>query len=142
MSGMPIRSIKKFYTLLFSGKISESEKTLEYIKKRLGEENPYYSALYGIYYSYVNDDLDSYIFKLWERYSSGVDKRALEKEIKRMIDESYDPPKNFLQAWVDLVDMIDQLPTPHKIGKKEPKRLEGLIEEAEVEAVEKIGEEV
>lgn len=132
MNDMPTKSIKKFYTLLFSGKISESEKTLEYIKRKLGEENPYYNALYGIYYSYVNDDLDSYVFKLWERYLNGVDKKTLQSEIQKLIDESYEPPNSFLQAWIDLVNIIDQLPTPHKIEKKEAKPIEESIEETEI----------
>ena len=132
MNDMPTKSIKKFYTLLFSGKISESEKTLEYIKRKLGEDNPYYNALYGIYYSYVNDDVDSYIFKLWERYLNGVDKKTLQSEIQKLIDESYEPPNSFLQAWIDLVNIIDQLPTPHKIEKKEAKPIEESIEETEI----------
>lgn len=128
MSEMPRKSIKKFYTLLFSGKISESEKTLEYIKKKLGDQNPYYQALYGIYYSYVNDDVDSYIFRLWERYVDGVDKKTLKAEIQKLLEESYNPPTEFLQAWLDLVDIMDQLSQPHKIEKKESKPEESFEE--------------
>jgi len=136
MSEISTRTIKKFYTLLFSGKISDSEKTLEYIRKKLGEENPYYNALYGIYYSYVNDDVDSYIFKLWERYLNGVDKKTLYDEVNRLIDQSYNPPTDFLKAWLDLINVIDQLPEPHKIEKKESKPEEGIAGEEVTEEIE------
>jgi len=126
------RTIKKFYTLLFNGKISESEKTLDYIRKKIGDQSPYYNALYGIYYSYVNDDVDSYIFKLWERYLNGVDKKTLYEEVERLIKESYNPPAGFLEAWLDLISMIDQLPVPHKIEKKESKLEEEVNGEVEV----------
>ncbi|MEM3113832.1 MAG: hypothetical protein QXY72_01645, partial [Nitrososphaerota archaeon] len=107
MSEMPIKSVRKFYALLFSGKISESEKSLEYIRKKIGDHNPYYKALYGIYYSYVNDDRDSYIFKLWERYLDGVDRETLKNEMKKLLEESYNPPREFLQTWLDLVNIMD-----------------------------------
>jgi hypothetical protein len=132
MSMVSTKSIKKFYTLLFSGKISESEKTLEYIRKKIGDQNPYYNALYGIYYSYVNDDVDSYIFKLWERYLNGADKKTLYEEVERLIEGSYNPPADFLQAWLDLISMIDQLPVPHKIEKKESRSEEEVAGEVEV----------
>ncbi|MEN2975060.1 MAG: hypothetical protein ABDH32_05725 [Candidatus Caldarchaeales archaeon] len=118
MSERPLKTVKKFYSLLFSGKISEAERKLENIKKKIGEDD-YYKALYGIYYSYVNDDRDSYIFKLWERYLNGLDKKMLIDEIKKFVGDLYDPPKTFLQAWLDLISMIDQLPTPHKIERRD-----------------------
>lgn len=136
MSEMPTKSIRKFYTLLFSGRISESEKTLEYIKKKIGDRNPYYNALYGIYYSYVNDDIDSYIFRLWERYVDGVDKNTLKNEVKKLLEESYNPPREFLQAWLDLVNMMDQLPTPHKIEKRGSKPEESSEQTGSVEELE------
>jgi|GEM_PF-441744 hypothetical protein len=132
MSEISTRTIKKFYTLLFSGKISESEKTLLYIRKKIGDQSPYYNALYGIYYSYVNDDVDSYIFKLWERYLNGVDKKTLYEEVERLIEGSYNPPAGFLEAWLDLISMIDQLPVPHKIEKRESKSEGGITGEVEV----------
>ncbi|MCS7125313.1 MAG: hypothetical protein NZ929_00140 [Aigarchaeota archaeon] len=133
MSERPLKSVKKFFSLLFSGKISDAERSLEYIKKKIGEDD-YYKALYGIYYSYINDDRDSYVFKMWEKYLDGIDKKTLYNEIKRFMGELYDPPSRFLQAWLDLISMIDQLPKPHKIQKKveEPashEDLEEIIEE-------------
>ncbi|MCF8885279.1 MAG: hypothetical protein QXK95_04955 [Nitrososphaerota archaeon] len=119
MSEIPLKSVKKFYTLLFSGKISDAEKSLDYIKKKLGENSGYYRALYGIYYSYVNDDRDSYVFRLWERHLDGTDKNTLYNELKNLMDNAQQPPVEFIKTWLDLISMIDQLPIPHKLRKEE-----------------------
>jgi len=113
------RALKNFFTLLFSGKLSKAENSLEGIRKRykLGKDDPYYKALYGIYYTYTSDDRDSFIFKLWERYLNGEKKNALRRSFKEILEKSYDPPRRFIKAWLDLIDMLDILPRPHKIKK-------------------------
>ena len=110
------RALRNFLTLLFSGKLSKAEESLRRLRKRL-EDDGYYKALYGIYYAYISDDRDSYLFQLWRRYMNGAKKEELKKYFKELLKEAYDPPKGFLQAWLDMIDMIDSLPTPHKIAK-------------------------
>ena len=113
------RAVKNFFTLLFSGKLSKAEETLKRIKKRLDQEDEgYYKALYGIYYAYISDDRDSYLFQLWRKYLDGKDKSMLKRSFTELLKASYDPPKGFIQAWLDLIDMLDSLPTPHKLEKK------------------------
>ena len=113
------RVIKNFFTLLFSGKLSKAERALERIRKRyrFSEDDGYYRALYGIYYSYVSDDRNSYVFKVWERFLSGESKRSIEKSFRELLRDLYDPPSDFIQAWIDFIKMLDKLPTPHKFKK-------------------------
>lgn len=114
------RMVQKFFTLLFSGKLSEAERTLQRIKKRykLDDGNGYYLALYGIYYAYVNDDRESYIFRLWERFLGGESERSLAKSFKELLKTMYQPPDDFLQAWLDLIGILDKLPAPHRIRRE------------------------
>ena len=111
--------VKNFFTLLFSGKISKAEEALKRIRKRykLGEDDPYYKALYGIYYAYTTDDRDSFIYKLWNRYLNGEKKSSLKKHFKDILEKAYNPPERFIRAWLDLIDLLDSLPKPHKIKK-------------------------
>ena len=119
MSKSGKRIVKNFFSLLFSGRLSKAEETLNRIKKRLDQEDEgYYKALYGIYYAYVSDDRDSYLFQLWRKYLDGEDKSMLKRSFTELLKASYDPPKGFIQAWLDLIDMMDSLPTPHKLEKK------------------------
>jgi len=113
------RVVKNFFTLLFSGKISKAEESLRRIRRRykLGEDDPYYKALYGIYYAYTTDDRDSFVYKLWDRYLNGEKKGSLKKHFKDVLQEAYNPPERFLKAWLDLIDLLDSLPKPHRIKK-------------------------
>jgi len=113
------QAVKNFFTLLFSGKISKAEEALKRIRRRykLGESDPYYKALYGIYYAYTTDDRDSFIYKLWNRYLNGEKKSSLKKHFKDILEKAYNPPERFIRAWLDLIDLLDSLPKPHKIKK-------------------------
>ena len=118
--GTPTKqAVKNFFTLLFSGKISKAEGSLKRIRKRyrLGEDDPYYKALYGIYYAYTTDDRDSFIYKLWNRYLNGEKKSSLKKHFKDILEKAHNPPERFIRAWLDLIDLLDSLPKPHKIKK-------------------------
>lgn len=128
MSEPQKRAVKKFFNLLFSGRISEAERALTRIKRKLGEEDGYYRALYGIYYAYVNDDRDSYVFKLWERFLEGESKRSIAEGLRELMGEMQEPPRGFLQAWLDLVSFLDKLPTPHKLEKELAKQEEASQE--------------
>jgi hypothetical protein len=114
MSWQAGRAVKNFFTLLFSGKISKAEDSLNRLEKKLGN-NGYYKALHGIYYAYVTDDRDSFIFQLWKRYLGGEDKAKLKEMFTDLLKEAYDPPKDFIQAWINLIDVIDSLPVPKRL---------------------------
>ncbi|RLI45312.1 hypothetical protein DRO64_02720, partial [Candidatus Bathyarchaeota archaeon] len=88
------RAVKNFLTLLFSGRLSKAEKALERIRKRyrLSEDDGYYRALYGIYYSYVSDDRNSYVFKVWVRFLNGERKRSVERALQVILRDLYKPP--------------------------------------------------
>ena len=113
------QAVKNFLTLLFSGRLSKAEKALERIRKRykLSEDDRYYRALYGIYYSYVSDDRNSYVFKVWERFLNGESKRSIERSFRELLRDLYNPPSDFIQAWIDFIRMLDKLPTPHKFKR-------------------------
>ena len=113
------RAVKNFLTLLFSGRLSKAEKALERIRKRyrLSGDDGYYRALYGIYYSYVSDDRNSYVFKVWERFLNGESKRSIERSFRELLRDLYNPPSDFIQAWIDFIRMLDKLPTPHKFKR-------------------------
>lgn len=114
------QALKNFYGALFSGKLSKAEEILKRIRKRynLSNDNGYYKALYGIYYVYTSDDRDSYLFNLLEKYfDKGEDKDSLKKSLKEMLEKAYSPPSDFIKAWLDLIDLLDSLPRPHKLGK-------------------------
>ena len=113
------RVIKNFFTLLFSGKLSKAERALQRIRKRyrFSEDDGYNRALYGIYYSYVSDDRNSYVFKVWERFLSGESKRSIERSFRELLRDLYDPPSDFIQAWIDFIRLLDKLPTPHKFKR-------------------------
>jgi len=121
------QAVKNFFTLLFSGKLSKAEEALDRIRRRykLSENDGYYKALYGIYYSYISDDRDSYIFELWRRYLAGEKKEDLKAAFKELLEGSLEPPRGFIQAWLDLIDIIDSLPTPHKLEKQSKQAGEG-----------------
>ncbi len=113
------QAVKNFFTLLFSGKLSKAEEALKRIQKRYGlkESDGYYKALYGIYYAYISDDRDSFLFHLWKRYLAGEKKEELKAKFKDLLEKAYSPPEDFIQAWLDLISMMDSLPTPHKFEK-------------------------
>ena len=113
------QAVKNFLTLLFSGRLSKAEKALERIRKRykLSEDDRYYRALYGIYYSYVSDDRNSYVFKVWERFLNGESKRSIERSFRELLRDLYNPPSDFIQAWIDFIRLLDKLPTPHKFKR-------------------------
>ncbi len=125
MSQPSSKILRNFFTLLFSGKLSKAEEALGKLEKRLGN-NSYYKALYGVYYAYITDDRDSFLFQLWKRYLNGEDKAKLKELFTGLLKEAYDPPKDFIQAWVDLIDMMNSLPVPHKLAREyEAGKVEG-----------------
>ncbi|MCS7132451.1 MAG: hypothetical protein N3F65_00410 [Nitrososphaeria archaeon] len=110
--------LKNFYGALFSGKLSKAEEILKRIQKRYNfkDGDGYYKALYGIYYVYLSDDRDSYLFNLLRKYfEGGESKESLKKSLKELLETSHEPPSDFINAWLDLIDLLDSLPKPHKL---------------------------
>ncbi len=115
------KMIKTFYITLFSGKISEAEKVLEKIKKNLSDENDtgYYNALYGIYYAYINDDFESFVYKIWVDERLKKHRRKLAEEFEKKAKLPFTTNPGFYRAWSDFLNMLHELPVPHKIPRGE-----------------------
>lgn len=113
-------AFRKFLATLFSGKISDAEKMLESLKKKLEkeEEKGYYEAIYGIYYSYVNDDMESLVFKLWTDDFIKRSKDRIVEELKDRSSSKFSELPGYYKAWIDFIEMMDKLPTPHKLVKE------------------------
>lgn len=112
--------IKNFYEKLFSGKISEAENILLNIEKNIKAENiferEYLNALHGIFNVYSNWDEDSFLI----RFLKNEEKKKI--EIIKLIKEICKNPINnekdgFYEAWIDLLKMLPELPTPHRFEK-------------------------
>jgi len=117
----PDKTVKKFFVMLFSGKISEAEKILERLKKSLSDEKEkgYYDALYGIYYAYVNDDYESFVYKLWTNQDFRKQRKKLAEEFRKMAESPFTINPSFYRAWSDFLNMLPELPQPHKLSQKE-----------------------
>lgn len=117
----PNKMVKKFFVALFSGKISEAEKMLEKLKKSLSDDNDsgYYDALYGIYYAYVNDDLESFVYKVWMNQDMKKQRKKLAEEFERKANSPFTINPGFYRAWSEFLKMLSELPLPHKISQKE-----------------------
>lgn len=119
--------IKDFYEKLFNGKISEAESILLNIEKSIkiedNFEKEYLNALRGIFHVYSNWDGDSFLV----RFLKNEKRKRL--EIIKIIKEIYKNPVNnekdgFYEAWIDLLKMLPELPTPHRIEKTQTSNVE------------------
>ncbi|MCS7135989.1 MAG: hypothetical protein RMJ14_00085 [Nitrososphaerota archaeon] len=124
------KMIKAFYVALFSGKISEAEKLLERIKKNLSDENDagYHDALYGIYYAYVNDDTESFVYKIWTDENLKKHRKKLAEEFEKKAKLLFTTNPGFYRAWSDFLNMLHELPVPHKMLQKQSSQ-EDVMEE-------------
>lgn len=108
---------KKFLEALFSGKITESEKILENLAKRHNseEDRRYLLALKGIFYSYVNDDYDALIFKLFKEDNLKKFRKETLEHMERLANRPVVGHDPYFRAWIDVINLLDELPTPHKL---------------------------
>lgn len=109
--------MKKYYTNLFDGKIAEAERTLQRISAdaKTEEEKNYAEALQGIHYAYSTADEEAFITRLF-RSEENLRKR---KRFMESLTQAASRPmvgsrKGFYDAWVDLLSMARDLPTPHR----------------------------
>lgn len=122
---MPLASgkeyLRKVLSLLFSGRISDAERVLGNLKKKLDKEegDGYYDAIYGIYYSYVNDDAETLTFKLWTDEFIRKNRKRVVEEFRAKSKSRFSELPGFYKAWADLVEILNKLPKPHKLVKDE-----------------------
>ncbi len=127
------KDTQKFLQALFSGHITESEKILEKLARKYKEpeDAQYLHALQGIFYSYVNDDYDSLIFRIFTRRDMRESRREIQKYLEKMASRPIVGNDPYFKAWADVLALLDKLPHPHKI--KPPEEKEKVIEEQEEE---------
>jgi hypothetical protein len=122
--------VKDFYKKLFNGKISEAESILLNIEKSIkiedNFEKEYLNALRGIFYVYSNWDEDSFLVRFFEN------EKRKRLEIIKIFKEIYKNPINnekdgFYEAWIDLLKMLPELPTPHRIEKTQNSNVEQAV---------------
>jgi hypothetical protein len=122
--------VKDFYKKLFNGKISEAESILLNIEKSIkiedNFEKEYLNALRGIFYVYSNWDEDSFLVRFFEN------EKRKRLEIIKIFKEIYKNPINnekdgFYEAWIDLLKMLSELPTPHRIEKTQNSNVEQAV---------------
>lgn len=112
--------VLKFVKTLFEGRISDAEKMLMNLKKKMKDdvEKRIYLALYGLFFSYTSEDTDSIIFKL---YTSG-DPVSQASRILKVIKETSSPVLGehdpYVEVWSIILSNIDKIPTPHKLKQQ------------------------
>ncbi len=129
------RQVVRFLQLLFDGKISDAERAIENLAKRLKgtELKGHATAIRGIFLSYTTDDKASVLYRI---YSSDDPKRELQQYLKAMreadasIDDSRSP---VVEVWEAVLRNFDRLPVPHKFRPSQEGRQQTLDQE-EVEA--------
>lgn len=120
---MPItkRRVKKYLTNLFDGKIAEAERILQRIAAdaQTEEEKNYIEALQGIHYAYSTADEEAFVTRL---FSSEENLRKRKRFIESITQAANRPMvstrKGFYYAWIDLLSMVRDLPTPHRFRKE------------------------
>jgi len=122
--------VKDFYKKLFNGKISEAESILLNIEKSIkiedNFEKEYLNALRGIFYVYSNWDEDSFLVRFFEN------EKRKRLDIIKIFKEIYKNPINnekdgFYEAWIDLLKMLPELPTPHRLEKTQNLNVEQAV---------------
>jgi len=122
--------VKDFYKKLFNGKISEAESILLNIEKSIkiedNFEKEYLNALRGIFYVYSNWDEDSFLVRFFEN------EKRKRLDIIKIFKEIYKNPINnekdgFYEAWIDLLKMLPELPTPHRLEKTQNSNVEQAV---------------
>jgi len=109
--------VKRFIEALFSGRITESEKILETMSSRStsDEHRRYLLALQGIYYSYVNDDYDSLLFRIFRRKELFNKRSTIAKSFARLAQRPGRGEDPYFKAWGMVMRILDKSPRPHKL---------------------------
>ncbi len=125
------RQVVRILQLLFDGKISDAERAIENLEKRIKgtELNGYATAIKGILIAYTADDKASMLYKI---YSSDDPKRELQQYVNAMreADASFDDSRSpVVEVWEAVLRNFDRLPVPHKFRSSQEKKQQTLDEE-------------
>ena len=125
------RQVVRILQLLFDGKISDAERALENLEKRVKgtELNGYATAIRGILISYTTDDKTSMLYRV---YSSDDPKGELQQYVRAMreADASFDDFRSpVVEVWEAVLRNFDRLPVPHKFRSSQEVKQQTLDEE-------------
>jgi hypothetical protein len=125
------RQVVRILQLLFDGKISDAERALENLEKRVKgtELNGYATAIRGILISYTTDDKTSVLYRV---YSSDDPKGELQQYVRAMreADASFDDSRSpVVEVWEAVLRNFDRLPVPHKFRSSQEVKQQTLDEE-------------
>ncbi len=125
------RQVVRILQLLFDGKISDAERALENLEKRVKgtELNGYATAIRGILISYTTDDKTSMLYRV---YSSDDPKGELQQYVRAMreADASFDDSRSHVvEVWEAVLRNFDRLPVPHKFRSSQEVKQQTLDEE-------------
>ncbi len=108
---------KAFLNTLFQGRITESERLLSSLREKHPDDQRYISALEGILTSYVNDDMDSLLFRLYG-WKELWRKRAEIQKYMEGLATRIEPEDRYFRAWVEVLKLLDKVHKPHKMVEK------------------------
>jgi hypothetical protein len=125
------RQVVRILQLLFDGKISDAERALENLEKRVKgtELNGYATAIRGILISYTTDDKTSVLYRV---YSSDDPKGELQQYVRAMreADASFDDSVSpVVEVWEAVLRNFDKLPVPHKFRSSQEVKQQTLDQE-------------
>ncbi len=111
------RLVLKFVGTLFEGRISDAEKMLMALKKKVKteEDKRIYMALYGLFFSYTSEDMDSILFKLYSNGDPVSQADRILKVIKETSSPILDESDPYVEVWSIILSNIDKIPTPHRL---------------------------
>lgn len=120
------KDTKRFLEALFSGRLTEADNVLSRLAKRhkTPEEQRYLKALDGLMYSYVNDDKEALIYRLYRADNPEDYRRRALNDMRRLANRPVVGEDPFFKAWADVLEMLDKLPQPHKIKQNQQQREE------------------
>lgn len=112
--------VLKFTKTLFEGRISEAEKMLASFKKKIKteEEKRIYLALYGLFFSYTSEDVDSLLFKIYTDNDVSSQTQRILKVIKETSMPVLDEKDPYIDVWTIILSNIDKIPVPHKLRQQ------------------------
>ncbi|MDW8083622.1 MAG: hypothetical protein RMI49_00265 [Candidatus Caldarchaeum sp.] len=113
MSQVTPKETKEFLEALFRNKLTEAERILNQLQEKYRADTRYLSALKGILNSYAGDDRDSLIYMLYTNERMWRERRKIAKFLTDL-GELFGSRDRFFQAWSEVLNMLDKLPTPSK----------------------------
>ena len=115
------KDTKRFLEALFSGRLTEADNILNRLAKRHNtpEDMRYLKALDGLMYSYINEDREALIYRLYRSDNPKDYRQKVLNDMKRLANRPVVGDDPFFKAWVDVLELLDKLPQPHKIKQNQ-----------------------